>query len=1578
MKNRKIAALILSVMMVMCSMPSFVFAQENAPAEMQGAPAVAEEAPADEEAAADEAVGSDDAQEKSAKAKDPQETVKEESGEKVKAESIDGAGKEGEEKAEPEEKKPAFSDSKTVDGVKVTVSAEEGAFPEGAKLVVSDVNASEENKVDSAVDKVRDGDANVALSYVFDIHVEDKDGKEIQPADGRDVKVSFETEEVADSNLATDVYHVTDRDGSLKAEALDVKTDGDTASAGTDGFSYYTVEFTYGDLQYSMEGDTEVALSTILKKIGLTGTVTKAVSSNPDLFSVEKKDGEWKVTARQAFCSNETMDLTIDGIDYVVKVTDSQHDHTGTVHGISGWSPWNNATSLPSSGKHYLNTDVTVSSTIKTTGDLHLCLNGHTITANLAAWTCLYEINGAHHVYIYDSDDNSGTIKCSGLITQTSSSNVVSSFNLNGGVIDGSICSSSVSTPFRVYNKGTFNMNGGVIKNFTVKQSLIQVSKDATFNMNGGMITGNQGTLQYSYMGSVVYCSSYNTAVANLKGGTITGNTITTDGSGAINVYNDGVYNIGGNVNITGNTTNGTECNVMLQNNSAVKVINITSNLSSGAKVGLSSQKKLEDTETKKIVATNGLGTKGTLANFTSDNPDYSVVIENNEAYLMYHVHKYNYTLKEGSHDTIIAECIVENCPLPDNTATVKILPPTLETYGGEGSPEETFEGEIPGVTPTIVYKKGDQTLTSAPTNAGEYRAQVTLTGEDSKSVTAYVDYEIEKADITPEVNIENWNYGEDPNEPSVTAASNPGSGAVTYKYYIDAECTTETGTAQGAREAGGVPAKGGDYWVKATVAETDNYKSGTGTKKFTIATKAITAKGLKYDSKVYDGNTDATLDTSVAQLVGVQDGDKVSIKSATGTFDNKNVGEGKSIGSIVIELEGDDAGGYSATAEPESVTGAITAKPVKVSGITASDKIYDGNTDADLTFTGAAFAGIIDGDSLTVEGKTTQKGTFDTKNAGTGKTVTLPELKLGGGSAGNYSIKEDSQTEAKANITAKAISVTADDKSKTFDDPDPELTYTADALVTGDKFTGNLTRAEGENAGTYDINQGTLTAGDNYTISYKKGTFTINKAMTNSVTASIEGWTYGDDPKTPTAKAAHGQKTATFSYSSSKEGEYKAEVPATAGTWYVKATVAETDNYAGAVSEPEPFTIAKKEVGLDWTDTELTYNGEAQKPVATATGLVGEDECEVTVGGEQTDANARTGTESYEAEAIALDNPNYKLPEDVKKNFTIAPKELKQSMISLDSDTIKHDGTKKGPEVTMTDKDITEGKQPKQMAKDKDYTLSGDVSSSELGTHVITAEGKGNYTGSIETSWMMYSKKSNEQKEEGTGDRGDFEVFGDIESNTSDITVSNFTIDLAKGFLTEEDMARYNAGENVLVYMIIKEQPKSETGAGDRYILDQLFRETGATDISWYDITVWKKIGNSPATRVHDTGKEILMSVEVPDGQKNAPEGYTREFYMGRSHDGASKLLAQTSEVKVGFGSSKFSTYALAYKDTEKPKDDPGNGGNGGNGKGGSSKGGTKTGDPNDIAGLLALMLASGGALGAIGCRRRRSGSGR
>ena len=254
----------------------------------------AQDADANEEpAAGDETAASDDNQEGAeATSEEAQDaaTNEEPAAEELADEEETAADDEAkEEKPADKETQAAFKASQTIDGVKVTVTAPKGAFPEGAKLSVSKVKASEAKKVGKAVDKVRDDNANVAISYVFDIHVEDKNGKEIQPADGKKVKVSFESSEISDSNLSTDVYHVESQGRSLKADALDVKTAGDTATVTTDGFSYYTVEFTYGDLQYVMEGDSEIPLSTILDKIGLSGTVTAATSSNPELFSVENK-----------------------------------------------------------------------------------------------------------------------------------------------------------------------------------------------------------------------------------------------------------------------------------------------------------------------------------------------------------------------------------------------------------------------------------------------------------------------------------------------------------------------------------------------------------------------------------------------------------------------------------------------------------------------------------------------------------------------------------------------------------------------------------------------------------------------------------------------------------------------------------------------------------------------------------------------------------------------------------------------------------------------------------------------------------------------------------------------------------------------------------------------------------------------------------------------------------------------------------------------------------------------------------------------------------------------------------------
>ena len=75
---------------------------------------------------------------------------------------------------------------------------------------------------------------------------------------------------------------------------------------------------------------------------------------------------------------------------------------------------------------------------------------------------------------------------------------------------------------------------------------------------------------------------------------------------------------------------------------------------------------------------------------------------------------------------------------------------------------------------------------------------------------------------------------------------------------------------------------------------------------------------------------------------------------------------------------------------------------------------------------------------------------------------------------------------------------------------------------------------------------------------------------------------------------------------------------------------------------------VDPREAELAWSDTDLVYNENPQKPSAEVTNLVGGDECEVTVSGEQTDAG------SYTAEAAALSNPNYKLPENAAQAFVI------------------------------------------------------------------------------------------------------------------------------------------------------------------------------------------------------------------------------------------------------------------------------------------------------------------------------------
>jgi hypothetical protein len=99
----------------------------------------------------------------------------------------------------------------------------------------------------------------------------------------------------------------------------------------------------------------------------------------------------------------------------------------------------------------------------------------------------------------------------------------------------------------------------------------------------------------------------------------------------------------------------------------------------------------------------------------------------------------------------------------------------------------------------------------------------------------------------------------------------------------------------------------------------------------------------------------------------------------------------------------------------------------------------------------------------------------------------------------GDASVSPASQVSQNFTVNPRAITVTADAKTKIFGATDPTLTYTitTGSLVLGDAITGTLTRATGTNVGDYQIQQGTLTTVNNpkYAITYVSADLSITRA---------------------------------------------------------------------------------------------------------------------------------------------------------------------------------------------------------------------------------------------------------------------------------------------------------------------------------------------------------------------------------------------------------------------------------------------------------------------------------------------------
>lgn len=262
----------------------------------------------------------------------------------------------------------------------------------------------------------------------------------------------------------------------------------------------------------------------------------------------------------------------------------------------------------------------------------------------------------------------------------------------------------------------------------------------------------------------------------------------------------------------------------------------------------------------------------------------------------------------------------------------------------------------------------------------------------------------------------------------------------------------------------------------------------GSDTKLFTwtITPKALTVSGLTGSNKEYDGNTTATL-SGTGTLVGVVGVDVVSLSGApSATFVNATVGNIKPITVSGYTISGAQAGNYTLT-QPTGITADITPKALTVTGATAQDKVYNGNTTASIM--GATLVGVISPDVVTISGG----GTFAIADAGIGIAVTA-SLTLAGAQAGNYNLTQPTGLSAnitKANpvFTTSTISITL---GGTYSLPGANISSTSDGAFSYTITSGGNATLGGTTITGAVVGSETLTVNQAASANYNAGSTTV------------------------------------------------------------------------------------------------------------------------------------------------------------------------------------------------------------------------------------------------------------------------------------------------------------------------------------------------------------------------------------------------------------------------------------------------------------------------------------------------------
>lgn len=483
---------------------------------------------------------------------------------------------------------------------------------------------------------------------------------------------------------------------------------------------------------------------------------------------------------------------------------------------------------------------------------------------------------------------------------------------------------------------------------------------------------------------------------------------------------------------------------------------------------------------------------------------------------------------------------------------------------------------------------------------------------------------------------------------------------------------------------------------------------------------------------------------------------------------------------------------------------------------------------------------------------------------------------------------------------------------------------------------------------------------------------FKVKKASTTNSDSkvSISGWTYGGyngventpsidsslNPENQTVQYTYYTDGACSTHTSTKNGaETEGGVPKNAGTYYVKAQIPESANY-NAGTATGTFEIKPLPAQLDWSSSDLTYNGKDQTVTARVRNALPGDTFTLTYETNETYTNTGKNARKYTAKVTALGNANYSLSQEE----SIHPWVINPKAVTVKPDDLhKHIGGEE-PQLTYTTDGIVEGETLSgitlQRVSGEDarkYEITATETAGANPNYTVTRE-KGTFTiedhnwpkdGKILSPATSWSEGMQERtctapgcgqkrydsipKQDGKpadpyADKIDkyIQIFG------SEITAAALDNEetILFGLFPGSDKTRIDNGSGAKVWLEINHVNNLDP-AWQNLINMEIEKTVGKNaDQILFDIDLYRQLAGENRVLITNPGINMNIRIKIPDKMINNQPYTIRDYKILRLHKDSATNQAtvdildsvfNSSTNELTFKSDKFSIYVLTYKDT-------------------------------------------------------------